>query len=64
MCIVRRLKDGTRECHVANCGDTRAVLNNDNKEERITKDHKATDEEEQKRVKDAGGLILRQRVSG
>jgi len=51
-------------CYIANLGDTRAVLNEDNIAKRMTVDHKATNEAEIKRIKNAGGLIIRNRVSG
>jgi len=54
--MVRRDKESNKVwCYVANCGDTRAVININDKAERVSKDHKATDEEEILRVKAAGG---------
>ncbi|KAK8793516.1 hypothetical protein WA158_004875 [Blastocystis sp. Blastoise] len=52
------------ELDIANCGDARAVLCSDGKAIRLSYDHKATDDMEQRRIEDAGGFILRNRVCG
>jgi len=57
-------EDGTRCLYTANAGDARAVLCRNNKAQRLTKDHKGTDPEEVKRIQDAGGLVVLNRVSG
>lgn len=53
---------------VANVGDCRMVLFNNRIGEEssfpVTKDHKASDPTESKRVKDAGGFVVRGRVFG
>jgi serine/threonine protein phosphatase PrpC len=49
---------------MANIGDTRAVLRRSGKAERLTFDHKATEPTEVERVKNSGGMIFRDRVSG
>jgi serine/threonine protein phosphatase PrpC len=53
-----------RMMYIANLGDTRAVLNASDKALRLTVDHKSTNEDEQMRVKQQGGSILRNRVMG
>ena len=66
-----------RKLFVANVGDSRAVLVCEKSSEsdpeptssgfyarRLTYDHRAEDEEEQQRIKDAGGFIARGRVLG
>ena len=50
--------------HVANLGDTRAVLSLDGTAKRVTIDHKTTNVSEQERIKKEGGLILKGRVGG
>ena len=46
-------------CYVANVGDSRAVLSGDegNRVFALSRDHKPLDENEEKRVLDAGGKI-------
>jgi len=62
-CLIRS-EDGTRRLYAANAGDARAVLCRDGKAIRLTKDHKASDEEEQKRVQESGGWVSMNRVHG
>ena len=50
--------------HVANLGDTRAVLSRGGMARRVTIDHKTSNESEQARIKKEGGLILKGRVGG
>ena len=65
VCYIQMLEDGvTRILHTANCGDARAVLARGDKAIRLTCDHKATDPEEQKRIEDEKGFVMRGRVLG
>lgn len=50
--------------HTANCGDARIVLCRNGQAQRLTVDHKGTDPDEVKRIQDAGGLVVLNRVSG
>ena len=54
----------TRTLCAANVGDARAVLCQDGKAVRVTKDHKATDADEKRRIERLGGFVLRGRVCG
>jgi protein phosphatase PTC1 len=56
------VKDGKKLLHTANCGDARIVLKRGKDALRMTIDHKATDPDEQKRIKDMGGIILSDKV--
>lgn len=49
---------------VANCGDSRAVLSQNNTAIRLSYDHKASDENERVRIENKGGVVLRDRVLG
>jgi len=57
-------KGASRKLFSANAGDARAVLCRDGKAIRLTEEHKASDEVEQKRIQDAGGFIVNGRVNG
>jgi serine/threonine protein phosphatase PrpC len=62
-CIVR--KEGSNSVlYVANLGDTRAVLSKGGQAERMSVDHKCDNQEEVKRIKGGGGIILDMRVGG
>lgn len=50
--------------YVANIGDTRAVLSSNGIAERLSIDHKSTNETEVSRIKRDGGLIFGGRVGG
>lgn len=53
-----------RVLYTANVGDARIVLCRNGKALRLSYDHKGSDENEGKRVHNAGGLILNNRVNG
>jgi len=48
----------------ANCGDARAVVSENWIAHRLTHDHKATDDEEVKRIEGKGGSVVNGRVNG
>jgi len=51
--------------YAANVGDSRAVLYNQNHSViRLTKDHKPEVEEEEMRIRDAGGYVIENRIGG
>ena len=56
--------ENSKIVHVANLGDTRAVLSSGGIARRVTIDHKTSNENEQARIKKEGGLILKGRVGG
>jgi len=65
VCYIQVLEDdATRVLHTANCGDARAVLMRGEKAIRLTHDHKASDPEEQKRIEEEKGFVMRGRVLG
>lgn len=53
-----------RMLYTANVGDARIVLCRNGKALRLSYDHKGSDENEGKRIANAGGLILNNRVNG
>lgn len=59
-----RIEDGVKKLYVGNCGDARAVLCRDGVAQRLTYDHKASDESETQRIIDAGGFVVMNRVNG
>lgn len=58
------LTERKRVLYTANVGDARIVLCRGGKAMRLSYDHKGSDEHESKRVSNAGGLILNNRVNG
>merc|ERR1712063_148824 len=59
-----RVEDGVKKLYTANAGDARAVLARGGKGIRVTTDHKPTDPSEVKRIQQAGGFVILQRVNG
>ncbi|UZJ51587.1 hypothetical protein CBS101457_000907 [Exobasidium rhododendri] len=57
-------KDIRRVLYTANVGDARAVLCRGGKAVRLTYDHKGSDSQEVKRITDAGGFVMNNRVNG
>lgn len=53
-----------RVLYAANAGDARAVLNRGGDALRLTYDHKGSDAQESKRITDAGGFVMNNRVNG
>lgn len=53
-----------RVLYTANVGDSRIILFRDGRPQRLTYDHKATDINEMNRIRDQGGLIMKNRVNG
>jgi protein phosphatase PTC1 len=53
-----------RVLYTANVGDARIVLCRNGKALRLSYDHKGSDENEGRRIANAGGLILNNRVNG
>lgn len=57
-------KRDKRMLYTANVGDLRIVLCRGSKLYRLTYDHKASDDKEISRIRDAGGLVVKNRVNG
>ena len=50
--------------YTANAGDARAVLSRAGRAIRLTYDHKGSDAQEARRIKEAGGFVMNNRVNG
>jgi protein phosphatase PTC1 len=65
--VIPKLQDAAsrqRVLYTANVGDARIVLCRNGKALRLSYDHKGSDENEGRRISNAGGLILNNRVNG
>lgn len=62
--VLLRKEGDNRILYSANAGDARAVLNRAGKAVRLSYDHKGSDEAETKRIVDAGGFVVLNRVNG
>jgi len=63
--VLIRKQGDQRWLYTANAGDARAVLARDNGQAyRLSYDHKGSDEGETKRIMDAGGFVVLNRVNG
>ncbi|RFU72625.1 phosphatase 2c [Trichoderma arundinaceum] len=61
---LRGIASRQRVLYTANVGDARIILCRNGKALRLSYDHKGSDENEGKRIANAGGLILNNRVNG
>jgi protein phosphatase PTC1 len=61
---VTRPSTAKRVLYTANAGDARAVICRRGKAVRLTYDHKGSDQQEAKRITDAGGFVMNNRVNG
>mmetsp|Transcript_1647 Transcript_1647/g.2637 ORF Transcript_1647/g.2637 Transcript_1647/m.2637 type:complete len:291 (+) Transcript_1647:179-1051(+) len=68
ICLMDRRRQQQQQQHVtlygANVGDARVVLYHNQTPHRLTHDHKSDCPEEEKRIQNAGGFVLRGRVLG
>ncbi|KAL9050451.1 MAG: hypothetical protein Q9162_006632 [Coniocarpon cinnabarinum] len=65
--IAKQIRDSSsrqRVLYTANVGDARIILCRNGKALRLSYDHKGSDDNEGKRIANAGGLILNNRVNG
>jgi serine/threonine protein phosphatase PrpC len=62
-CLIRKY-NGRTTFHIANVGDSRAIFCCDGQTSRLSVDHKATNEDEIKRIRALNGIIVNKRVAG
>lgn len=62
-CLIRKY-NGRTTFHIANVGDSRAIFRCDGQTSRLSVDHKATNEDEIKRIRALNGIIVNKRVAG
>ncbi|KAG7388290.1 hypothetical protein PHYPSEUDO_012816 [Phytophthora pseudosyringae] len=62
-CLIRKY-NGRTTFHIANVGDSRAIFCCDGQTSRLSVDHKATNEDEVKRIRALNGIIVNKRVAG
>ena len=62
-CLVRQYR-GRTTFHIANVGDSRAIFCCNGQTSRLSVDHKATNKDEVKRIRDLNGIIVNKRVAG
>ncbi|ETI36434.1 hypothetical protein F443_17453 [Phytophthora nicotianae P1569] len=62
-CLIRKY-NGRTTFHIANVGDSRAIFYCGGQTSRLSVDHKATNEDEVKRIRALNGIIVNKRVAG
>ncbi|GAM28249.1 hypothetical protein SAMD00019534_114250, partial [Acytostelium subglobosum LB1] len=62
--FIRKNANNERQLYIANAGDARSVICQNGVAERLSKDHKGSDQEEIKRISEAGGFVVNNRVNG
>jgi len=62
--LIQRPAKGSATLHVANVGDSRAVLVGVDRPMRVSTDHRPSDPEEERRIREEGGRVVKGRVCG
>eukprot|EP01132_Coremiostelium_polycephalum_P009922 gene9922-12167_t len=62
--LIRKNSENDKYLYIANAGDARAVICQNKVAERLSYDHKGSDQEETKRITEAGGFVVNNRVIG